>query len=68
MLLILLSFVVSIATSIITTSLMQEVPTSVALPINQVIRETVEKIVPIEKNNSQVLSGEQIKLLEELKD
>jgi hypothetical protein len=67
MLLILLSFVVSIATSIITTSLMQEVPTSVALPINQVIRETVEKIVPIEKNNSQVLSGEQIKLLEELK-
>ncbi|MFH1608865.1 MAG: hypothetical protein ABH951_02510 [Patescibacteria group bacterium] len=69
MLLVLITFVVSIATSIITTSLMQEAPASVSLPINRVIRETVEKIVPvnIDTKKEQALSEEQKKLLEELK-
>ena len=67
MLLVLLSFVVSIATSIITVSLMQEVPASVSLPINKVVRETVEKIVPTDVQEEQILSTEQQKLLEELK-
>ena len=66
MLLILLTFVVSIATSIISVSLMQEAPSSISLPINRVIRETVQKIVPASTNN-QTLSDEQQKLLEELK-
>lgn len=68
MLLILLTFVVSIATSIISVSLMQEAPSSISLPINRVIRETVEKIVPASTNSdNQVLSDEQKNLLEELK-
>jgi hypothetical protein len=69
MLLVLLSFVVSIATSIITASLMQEAPVSVSAPINKVVRETVEKIVPATKDENDVsaLSEDQKKLLEELK-
>lgn len=66
MLLILLSFVVSIATSIITVSLMQEAP-SVSLPINKIVKETVEKIVPADVQEEPTLSSEQQKLLEELK-
>jgi len=66
MLIILLSFVVSIASSIITVSLVQTAPSSISLPINRVIRETVEKIVPA-TNGNQALSEEQKKLLEELK-
>jgi len=68
MFLILLSFVVSIATSIISVSLMQEAPVSVSAPINQVIRETVQKITPASMQPStQALSKEQQSLLEELK-
>jgi hypothetical protein len=68
MLIILLSFVVSIASSIITVSLVQTAPSSISLPINRVIRETVEKIVPASTNSdNQVLSDEQKNLLEELK-
>jgi hypothetical protein len=67
MLLVLVAFVVSIATSIITTSLMQEAPTSIALPINKVVRETVEKIVPAISEKEPTLSADQQKLLEELK-
>ena len=42
----LLSFVISIATGITTVTLMQQAPASVTVPINRVVRETVEKIVP----------------------
>ncbi len=45
---ILLSFVTSIATGITTVTLMQQAPSSVTVPINRVVRETVEKIVPQE--------------------
>ena len=44
----LLSFVASIATSITTVTLMQQAPTSVTVPINRVIQQTVEKIQQVE--------------------
>lgn len=43
----LLSFVTSIATGITTVTLMQQAPESVTVPINKVVRETVEKIVQV---------------------
>lgn len=43
---ILLSFITSIATGIVTVTLMQQAPSSVTVPINRIVRETVEKIVP----------------------
>ncbi|KKQ85977.1 MAG: hypothetical protein UT09_C0041G0005 [Parcubacteria group bacterium GW2011_GWF2_38_8] len=48
----LLSFVTSIATGITTVTLMQQAPSSVTVPINRVIRQTVEKIVPVEGKNT----------------
>lgn len=44
----LLSFVTSIATGITTVTLMQQAPPSVTVPINRIIQQTVEKVVPIE--------------------
>jgi len=44
----LLSFVTSIATGITTVTLMQQAPASVTVPINRIVRQTVEKIVPVE--------------------
>jgi len=52
MLALLLSFVTSIATGITTVTLMQQAPQSVTVPINNVIRETVEKIVPVPGKNT----------------
>ena len=46
MLALLLSFVTSIATGITTVTLMQQAPASVTVPINRIVRQTVEKIVP----------------------
>jgi len=45
---ILLSFVTSIATGITTVTLMQQAPSSVTVPINRVIKQTVEKIQQVE--------------------
>lgn len=66
---VLLSFVTSIATGITTVTLMEQAPSSVTVPITRIVRETVEKIVPVEKNSTstQALSEEQKKLLEDLK-
>ena len=56
MLAILLSFITSIATGIVTVTLMQQAPASVTVPINRVVRETVEKIVPgAVTNNTQTV-------------
>src|SRR3990167_7793476 len=49
---ILLSFITSIATGITTVTLMQQAPSSVTIPINRVVRETVEKIVPVPGKNT----------------
>ncbi len=67
MLAVLLSFVTSIATGITTVTLMQQAPDSVTVPITQVVRETVEKVVPAATNNTPALSPDQKKLLEDLK-
>ncbi|OGI63906.1 hypothetical protein A2914_02175 [Candidatus Nomurabacteria bacterium RIFCSPLOWO2_01_FULL_41_21] len=65
---ILLSFVISIATGITTVTLMEQAPESVTIPVTQIVRETVEKIVPGETIiKTQELSAEQKKLLEDLK-
>jgi hypothetical protein len=68
---VLLSFVTSIATGITTVTLMEQAPNSVTVPINRIVRETVEKIVPTEskttQNNVASLSADDKKLLEELK-
>ncbi len=45
---VLLSFVTSIATGIVTVTLMQQAPVSVTAPINRVIQQTVEKIQQVE--------------------
>lgn len=45
---ILLSFITSIATGITTVTLMDQAPDSVTVPINRVIRQTVEKIQQVE--------------------
>ena len=55
MLAVLLSFVTSIATGIVTVSLMQQAPISISAPINRVVRETVEKIVPGSTNKTQTI-------------
>lgn len=52
MLALLLSFVTSIATGITTVTLMQQAPSSVTIPINRIVRQTVEKIVPGETTNT----------------
>lgn len=62
----LLSFVTSIATGITTVTLMEKAPQSVTIPINRIVRETVEKVVPQEVE-VEALTDEQKKLLEELK-
>lgn len=45
---ILLSFITSIATGIVTVTLMQQAPVSITTPINRVVQQTVEKITQIE--------------------
>jgi hypothetical protein len=68
MLALLLSFVTSIATGITTVTLMQQAPASITAPITQIVKQTVEKIVPVNTDSkNQTLSEEQKKLLEELK-
>jgi len=61
----LISFVTSIATGISTVTLMQQMPPSVTTPINKIVRQTVEKIVP--SDSKEALSPEQQKLLDNLK-
>lgn len=65
---ILLSFITSIATGIATVTLLEKAPQSVTVPINRIVQQTVEKIVPDESSkNFEALSADQKKLLEELK-
>ena len=45
---VLLSFVTSIATGITTVTLMEQAPSSVTVPINRIVRQTVEKIQQVE--------------------
>lgn len=45
---VLLSFVTSVATGITTVTLMQQAPTSITTPVNNVVRQTIEKIQQVE--------------------
>jgi len=65
LLIILVCFIVSIATSITTFALLQQTPESVKSPITQVVQRTVERIVEVEKGRN--LTTDEQKLLTDLK-
>jgi hypothetical protein len=56
---ILLSFITSIATGITTVTLMQQAPTSMTTPINNVVRQTIEKIQQVEGKTQTVIVKEE---------
>jgi biopolymer transport protein ExbD len=64
LLIILVCFIVSIATSITTYSLLAETPDNIKNPITQVVQRTVERIVEVEKDRT--LSSDEQKLLADL--
>lgn len=61
----LLSFVTSIATGIMTASLLQQSPSAVTIPITRIVKQTVESVVP--KGDYAQLTKEQEQLLNDLK-
>lgn len=67
LLVILICFIVSIATSVATYAILNEAPDDVRRPITQVVQKTVERIVEIENNSKNELSKEEALLLEDLK-
>lgn len=65
LLMILVTFVVSIATSVTTYSLLRDAPESVKKPITQIVQRTVERIVEVPQGET--LSKDELQLIEDLK-
>jgi len=64
LLVLLITFVTSIATGIITTTLLAEAPVSVTQTINKVVERTIETVAPENLTAKYILSADDKKLLE----
>jgi S1-C subfamily serine protease len=65
MLTLLVSFVTSIATGIVTVSLMDQAPPTVTQTINRVVERTVERVVPTETQTATVITKERTVVVKE---
>ena len=65
MLTLLVSFVTSIATGIVTVSLMDQAPPTVTQTINRVVERTVERVVPEETQTATVITKERTVVVKE---
>jgi S1-C subfamily serine protease len=65
MLTLLVSFVTSIATGIVTVSLMDQAPPTVTQTINRVVERTVERVVPQETQTATVITKERTVVVKE---
>lgn len=55
----LISFVTSIATGIVTVSLLDQAPSSMTRTINRVVERTVERVIPLEAEETQTASAQE---------
>ena len=62
---ILVSFVTSIATGIVTVSLMGQAPPSIAQSVNRIVERTVEKVIPAGQTASTVITREKTVVVKE---
>ena len=61
----LVSFVTSIATGIVTVSLMGQAPPSIAQSVNRIVERTVEKVIPAGQTASTVITREKTVVVKE---